>query len=87
MKIRLHKNFKKSFDKRVKTDQKLRQKFNERLDLFRSERMNPLLRDHALKGDMLGYRSFSVTGDVRVIYIETDELIVLVDIGTHNQVY
>jgi mRNA-degrading endonuclease YafQ of YafQ-DinJ toxin-antitoxin module len=36
---------------------------------------------------MLGLRAFSVSGDVRVIYYETDEAYVFTDVGTHAQVY
>lgn len=87
MDIRIHKNFKKSFDKKIKSNPKLRSKFKKRLELFQKDKNHKLLRDHPLKGDMIGYRSFSVTGDIRVIYVEREDKIVLVYIGTHNQVY
>lgn len=48
------------------------------------------MHDHALIGNMGGYRSFSVTGDYRIIYrIEEngDIVFVFIDIGTHSQVY
>jgi addiction module RelE/StbE family toxin len=45
------------------------------------------LNDHALTGDLQGRRSLSITGDVRVIYIELEDKIILLDVGTHNQVY
>jgi addiction module RelE/StbE family toxin len=45
------------------------------------------LNDHPLTGSMTGKRAFSITSDIRVIYIETDEAFVFVDIGTHAQVY
>lgn len=41
----------------------------------------------ALTGDLQGRRSFSVTGDIRVIYVELNEKIILLDIGAHNQAY
>jgi addiction module RelE/StbE family toxin len=46
-----------------------------------------LLDDHALKGKMKGKRAFSITDDVRVIYVESDNVFVFLDIGSHNQVY
>lgn len=48
---------------------------------------NPLLHDHQLKGGKSGYRSCSITGDIRLLYRITGDIIELLDIGTHNQVY
>ena len=45
------------------------------------------LNDHGLKGNTRMYRAWSVTGDIRVIYRETDEYYEFLDIGSHNQVY
>ena len=36
---------------------------------------------------MDGKRAFSITADIRVIYIETDDAIIFVDFGSHAQVY
>lgn len=52
-----------------------------------SDPKQALLNDHALHGDLEGYRSFSVTGDIRVVYKIEGETIKLFDIGRHNQVY
>ena len=59
------------------------------LALFEMSRQNPALRDHALKGKMKGYRSFSAGWDLRVIYREEGGFItiILIDVGSHNQVY
>lgn len=59
----------------------------ERLSMFITNPRHPLLHDHALKGNRSGHRSFSVTGDIRIIYRVIDDAIELLDIGTHNQVY
>lgn len=45
------------------------------------------LNDHGLTGDLQGRRSFSITGDIRVFYVEFEDKIIFLDIGTHNQVY
>ncbi|MBI2634153.1 type II toxin-antitoxin system RelE/ParE family toxin [Candidatus Peregrinibacteria bacterium] len=43
---------------------------------------------HPLKGNFVGYRAFSVTGDYRVIYRIIDtQTVKLVGIGTHSQIY
>lgn len=56
---------------------------------YQSDRTDPILRDHALKGKMQGFRTFSAAWDLRVIYREEGGFmtIVLIDTGTHNQVY
>lgn len=88
MKIRNHPNFNKNFTKRIKSDTKLLKKFKERILVFETNKSNPLLADHQLSGKRKDFRSFSITGDVRVIYLEVNkEEVLFIDIGSHNQVY
>lgn len=69
----------------------MQKRVKERIELFQVDKSNPLLRDHGLKGTMYPMRSFSITGDLRIIYEEVefqgDKLVIFIDIGTHNQVY
>ncbi len=86
--IELHPAFKRAYKKRIAHDPKLSIQYRERLKLFIENPKHPLLRDHALKGEKEGKRSFSITGDIRIIYEMLDQrTILLVDIGSHNQVY
>lgn len=88
MTIHRHPSFKKAFKKRIFLDRKLVAKTKSRIEMFMNNHHHPLLRDHALTGSFRGLRSFSVTGDVRVVYRLVDEdSAELLDIGTHNQVY
>ncbi|MDA1061076.1 MAG: type II toxin-antitoxin system mRNA interferase toxin, RelE/StbE family [bacterium] len=87
MNIYFTKNFKKAYKKRIEQNMKWVQQFEARYDLFADDPTNPVLRDHALIGNIKGYRSFSVTGDIRVIYYINEGAIYFVDIGTHNQIY
>lgn len=59
------------------------------VELYRNNRNDLSLRDHALKGRMKGLRAFSAAWDLRVIYREEGDFItiVLIDTGTHSQVY
>lgn len=67
---------------------KIQIRFNERLELFLGNPSHPLLKNHALHGDMSGRKAFSITGDYRVIYRIADHgTLVFLNIGTHNQVY
>lgn len=86
-KIVRKKQFAKQYKKRILGNSKLEVQFERRFALFyNGERGHPL-NDHALTGNMAGKRSFSITGDVRVIYEETADAIIFLDIGTHAQVY
>ena len=88
MKIEMHKSFLNSLQKRVFQNKKLYERYKVRLMLFQFDRGDPTLKDHALTGGKLGYISFSVTGDVRVVYKMVDvDTVLFVDIGSHNQVY
>lgn len=88
MHLNYSQGFKKNFLKRVPANSSLEKRYKERLTLFIANRRNPMLRDHKLVGTLKGLRAFSVTGDVRVIYVEeNDDSITLIDIGTHNQIY
>lgn len=77
------------FDRNFKRfPQTIQVRFIERQDLFALDRRHPLLRDHALHGALSGYRSFSVTGDISVLYEELGASAVrLIDIGTHHDLY
>ena len=87
MNVHYHNNFTKSYNKRILRNVTLDNRFKERLKLFIEDNQNPILKDHALKGTKIGYRAFSVTGDIRVVYEKVDDGILLHDIGAHNQVY
>ena len=87
MNIEVHPHFRKNYRKRIFTNSKLVDKVKERIALFSNNPKSPLLKDHQLTGDMKGYRAFSVTGDIRIVYFREDDTVWLFDIGTHNQVY
>ncbi len=88
MVIKTHPKFDKLYKKRILSNSNLDIKFKERIKLFTENHTHPLLEDHKLKGDKKGYRSFSVTGDIRVIYYPvSDSEVILVEVGSHNQVY
>jgi addiction module RelE/StbE family toxin len=86
MQIKYHKGFNKKF---YKLTPKLRQKTLNIIKKFKKDPHCPTLKNHALKGRLNGKRAFSVTGDVRVIFKEKDNYIVVImlDVGIHNKVY
>lgn len=83
--IFLHKRFEKRY---AKLPKKIKELFKERRTLFLVEPENPLLGIHILHGKLNGYKSFNVTGDIRVLYKEIrEEVFLFVDIGTHEELY
>ena len=86
MKIRFHKAYLKAYRR---LPRKIQLKAEKRIALFLENRSNPILKDHALTGNLINKRAFSVTGDYRIIYQEIagEVVFVFLDIGTHSQVY
>ncbi|OGY59935.1 MAG: hypothetical protein A3B23_02175 [Candidatus Colwellbacteria bacterium RIFCSPLOWO2_01_FULL_48_10] len=84
MEIEYHRNFKKTFRKR---DKKIQSRFFERLSVFMENQFHYSLNNHALTGKFKGVRSFDITGDVRVHYEQVGDVIVLINIGTHSELY
>lgn len=88
MKVNLHKQFKKNYQKRIASNKNLAKKTQQRVRLFIKDPKSPLLKDHALTGKKEHLRAFSITGDIRIIYlIDNQKHCLFYDIGTHNQVY
>lgn len=88
MNIEFHPNFTKAYKKRIRHNKKLAKQTTDRILLFKKNPQNLLLKNHKLKGSKNNYKSFSITGDIRIVYLEKDEnTVIFYDIGTHNQVY
>jgi len=87
MKVLLHKNFIKNYSKRIKPYVQLHKQYEKRFSLFLNDPFDVRLKNHRLKGSENKLRSFSISGDIRVIYSERNGSIVFLDIGSHNQVY
>ena len=85
----LYKNsFKKSYKKRFLHNKKLIVVITTRIAQFEINPQEQSLRAHALEGTKKGYYSFSVTGDIRIIYCyDVNDSVIFIDIGTHNQMY
>lgn len=88
MKIRFHLKFQKSYRSRIYNNKKLVLHTEQRIELFRTNPDTSILKDHALSGSKKGLRAFSITGDIRIIYQNiSEEEVIFMDIGSHNQVY
>lgn len=77
--------FEKSFDK---LPARLKIKFREQIEIFSVCSTDKKLDNHALHGKYAGYRSIKLNGDWRIIFKEINrDTILLVEVGTHNQLY
>ena len=83
--FKYEKQFKKQYKKLSK---KYQSQFAERLGLFLKDPTLPQLRVHPFKGAFGGYWSMNVNGDLRALYKqEGDTLIIFALIGTHSELY
>jgi addiction module RelE/StbE family toxin len=85
MTIKYLPKFKKQYNK---LPIKFQQQFDSRLQLFLDDRTDARLRVHPLKGAYAGYWSMDVNGDIRALYRQDGETIIIFGlIGTHSQLY
>lgn len=80
-------HFNKHYIQRIESTPALKKRYIERVNLFLKNPKNPILRSHALIGNKKGQKSFSITGDYRIIFEEFKDYYLFLDIGTHSQVY
>lgn len=81
--------FTKDFTRQFKVlSRNQKDRFYERLQLFKNDPQSRVLRDHALKGTYKGYRSIDIQGDLRALYyVQGDRVIIFAFIGSHSQLY
>ncbi len=84
MKVEFKKSFKKSIDKLPKS---IQDKFDLRFKIFLENKFHPLLNNHSIHPVYDMARSINITGDYRSIYVEREDAIVFVEIGTHSELY
>jgi len=79
----------KKFDKQFKKlPAKLQKDFARRIELFIDELNHSLLHTHKLSGTLKGLWSFNVTADIRVIFDDSyEDVLILVAIGSHSELY
>jgi len=89
MKISRHKQFKKDFAKHFKTMQdKHFQNFINAISLLANNQTLPLnYKDHQLQGKLSKYREFHLGGDLLVMYAIENDVLYLLRIGTHSELF
>ncbi len=81
--------FSRNFEKEVdKLPAKIKEMLKNKLEIFRVDPYNQVLKNHKLKGTLRHYRSINISGDYRLFYESHDEdTIRLLRIGTHSELY
>ncbi|NCO74511.1 MAG: type II toxin-antitoxin system mRNA interferase toxin, RelE/StbE family [Cyanobacteria bacterium] len=93
MNLVAQKSFKKAFKRLTKKSPQLQDKILEVLDLLENDPFTPSLKSHKLTGNLAKCWSCSVSYDYRIIFTlskdteSNDMVIILVDIGNHDEVY
>ena len=88
IKIAFDSSFKRAFKQRIAGNREREEKFHSKLELFKNNPFAPSLKTHKLSGKLKDYWSFSVEYDLRIVfYFAAQEEVVLIDIGTHKEVY
>jgi len=82
-------DFTKTFNKQFeKLSEKKQKQTKAVIALFLKDTTTPSLRNHALKGEWLGYRSISAGGDFRLHFKMINKNTVLfVAVGSYSQLY
>jgi mRNA interferase YafQ len=86
-------SFKRSLKRLIRKNPQLKEKVLEILDLLSIDPFTSSLKSHKLTGQLDGWWSCTVSYDCRIIFgfekdLETGEdCILLIDIGTHDEVY
>jgi addiction module RelE/StbE family toxin len=84
MEVIYRRKFRKAFKKQSK---KTHIKFFEKLEIFKKDPFHYSLNNHTLSGEFKGVRSFDITGDIRVHYVEANAVAVFLMIGSHSELY
>ena len=70
-----------------KLDKKIIKAFKIRFGIFQENEYANILNNHPLRAEYADCKSINITGDYRMVYKRIDNLYILIDIGTHSQLY
>jgi len=86
-------SYKKSFNKTIKNDPAIKDKILAAMELLQLDPYTPKLKTHKLKGILEGNWACSVDYDLRIVFdfvknqATNETEILLMNIGTHDEVY
>jgi addiction module RelE/StbE family toxin len=88
IKVGFSSSFKRAFKKKISFSKDLEGRFWGRLELFMNNPYDAKLKTHKLSGELKDLWSFSIEYDIRVLFLFVSKnKVLLVDIGTHDEVY
>jgi mRNA-degrading endonuclease YafQ of YafQ-DinJ toxin-antitoxin module len=81
--------YKKSFQKQLtKFWISVKKKFDDKIAIFLNSKYDRRLNNHKLNGVLSKYRSINVTWDIRALYYEQwEEIVIFALIGSHSDLY
>ena len=87
--IHFSKKYEKISKKFFKKHPNLKEKYTKTILLLEANPYHPSLRLHKLQGSLSEYHSISLDMEYRIIidFIIVDDVIYLIDIGSHDEVY
>ncbi|WP_456394209.1 type II toxin-antitoxin system RelE/ParE family toxin [Nitratifractor sp.] len=87
--IRFSQSYEKRAVKFFKKHQDLFERYKKTIELLKADPYHPSLRLHQLQGKLHPYFSVSISMKYRIVidFIIIDKVIILVDIGSHDDVY
>ena len=80
-------SFKRSFKKKKLTDEETMAYIEVMYKLLNGEELDDKYKDHSLKGNFNGYKECHIKPDLLLIYRIKDEVLELVDIGSHSELF
>lgn len=86
MQIIFHRDFSKAYSKLGKAGQKA---VDKTIQLFEQNKNDPKLNNHPLKGKRSGIRSLNVKFDLRILFIEEQDylMVIMLKVGSHAELY
>ena len=87
MKINPDKTFLRRANKLLKKNPGLKKAYDELHIKLSTNPFDPTLHTHALTGELKGKYACSLTHELRVIFRLYDDIVHLLDIGSHDEVY
>ncbi len=87
MRLELEKPFRRKSKKLLKKNPSLINTYESLLSRLSTDPFDATLHTHALTGDLKGKYACSLTYELRVVFKLYDEIVHLLDIGSHDEVY
>lgn len=79
--------YKRAYKLFIKKHPELESKIREKLELLQNNPQDHLLKTHHLTGRLKGLQSFSFSYEYRIVFKQEGNIIYLLNIGTHDEVY